>query len=111
MKTDNNSTLIKTKMFINVTDKRVRSKSFRVFSRKVFVQMRDTANGYDAIENAIPLVKKINKLSRSFNIRGERTRNIYRQIQRYSKESSEKCIIEKNIRKAELLHRKLSLGK
>jgi hypothetical protein len=55
LKTDNYSTLIQTKMFINVTDKRVRSKGFRVFSRKVFVQMRDTANGYDAIENAILL--------------------------------------------------------
>ena len=45
-------------MFIYVTDKRVRSKSFRVFCRNVFVQMRDTSNGYDAIENAILLVKK-----------------------------------------------------
>ena len=81
MKTDNYSTLIQTKMFINVTDKRVRSKSFRVFCRNVFVQMRDTSNGYDAIENAILLVKKINKLSLAvFDIRGERTRNIYRQI-------------------------------
>jgi hypothetical protein len=50
----------------------------------VYFLFCDTANGYDAIENAILLVKKINKLSRSFNIRGERTRNIYRQIQRYS---------------------------
>jgi hypothetical protein len=83
-------------MFINVTDKQVRSKSFRVFSRKVFVQMRDTANRYDAIENAILLVKNINKLSRSFNIREERTRNIYSEIQRYSKESSEKCNREKH---------------
>ena len=56
-------------MFIYVANKRVRSKSFRVFCRTVFVQMRDTSNGYDAIENAILLAigKKINKLSRSFS--------------------------------------------
>jgi hypothetical protein len=61
-------------MYINVTDKRVRSKSFRVFSRNIFVQMRDTANGYDAIENTILLVKKINKLSRSFLHQGAQNR-------------------------------------
>ena len=97
-------------MFINVTDKRVRSKSFRVFSRKVFVQMRDTANGYDAIENAILLVKKINKLSHSFNIRGSE-REIFIVRYRDTQKSLQRSVIEKNVRKAELLHRKLSLGK
>ena len=108
LKTDNYSTLTQTKMFINVTDKRVRSKRFRVFSRNVFVQMRDTANRYDAIEDAILLVKKINKLSRSFLYQGGANEKYYRQI---PKRVFREVQSRKKIRKAELLCRKLSLGK
>ena len=84
LKTNNYPTLFQIKMFINVTDKRVRSKSFRGFSRNFFFLMRDTRNGYDANENTILLVKKINKLLRRleklFDIRGVwQTRNIYKQ--------------------------------
>jgi hypothetical protein len=69
-------------MFIYVTNKRVRSKSFRVFCRNVFVQMRILLTGMTTLkmQSNWLLVKKYTNSLVVFDIRGERTRNIYRQV-------------------------------